>query len=177
MAKATVTKRTSTRKKKVVEPESTWFNKSVFYGMLVLTLASTVTACSMIAGKAFKAPDIQVVDMSPVNTDVILDNPNVVVTRLPDNSITVGDSDAHMTLHKSFNFQGLIDKHVETHHNYSDTETVFKCHNLNGKIYSCKIILIEDVTKQTIDPDIIIPEIKKEIAEPKSKKKSWNPFD
>jgi len=177
MAKATVTKRTSTRKKKVVEPESTWFNKSVFYGMLVLTLASTITACSMIAGKAFKAPDIQVVDINPVNKDVILDNKKVVVTKLPDNSITVGDSDAHMTLHKSFNFQGLIDKHVETHHNYSETETVFKCHNLNGKIYSCKIILIEDVTKKTIDPDIIIPETKKEITEPKSKKKFWNPFD
>jgi hypothetical protein len=167
------------RKKKAVQPESSWFNKSVFYSVCMVALASTVTACSLLTQKidaTNNKPVEEIAIVETVNTDIILDNPNVIVTRLPETIIVEDKVQAHT---HGENGAALMKQHIEQYHNYSETETVFKCHNLNGKIFSCKVILIEDVEQSNlsqVDKEAINEAVVEVVKEEEKKKSIWNPF-
>jgi len=51
------------------QQESVWFNKSVFYAMLLLTTTSVITSCTLLTSKPIK---VKTVTKEPV----VLDIPN-----------------------------------------------------------------------------------------------------
>jgi hypothetical protein len=174
MARTQATTKRKPRKKPVAKQDSVWFNKSVFWAMFLVAISSTITACSLIT-KQIKA-----------------DPATEVIVSLPNETISVPEADGHIHLERNIG-QALMNSHLLQHHQVGELEKVFKCSNLNGKIYTCKVIESVEVAPVKKNPK---PEIKPEAAKaapekavepefvdesvpeevPVKKKKRWNPF-
>ncbi len=171
MARTQAVKRKPQRKKQIEAQESSWFNKSVFWAMFFVACASSITACSLITQ--------QLKSEAAVHS-------GVVKVTLPEDSLA-GTSDAHIHLENNLG-QALINTHLMQHHQVGDLEKVFKCSNLNGKIYTCKVIesvpvkiapqntlkKTEKLTEEK-DPEVE-PEFIDEATPLKPQKKKWEPF-
>ena len=170
MARTQAVKRKPQRKKQIEAEESSWFNKSVFWAMFFVACASSITACSLLT-QQLKSEEVKTVTM-------------------PEDSLSSAP-DGHIHLENNLG-QALINTHLMQHHQVGDLEKVFKCSNLNGKIYTCKVIEsvpVKKPPKDTLKKTEKSPEEKKPEPEPevepefideaaplKPQKKKWEPF-
>lgn len=179
MARTQATTKRKPRKKPVAKQDSVWFNKSVFWAMALVAICSTITACSLITKQINAEPPTEVI--------VSLPNENISV---PTEALK---ADGHIHLEKNIG-AALMNSHLLQHHQVGELEKVFKCSNLNGKIYTCKVIESVEVApvKKNPKPEIVYIKPKAAEAAPEKAvepefvdesvpeevpvKKKWNPF-
>ena len=154
-----VTKKTT----KKAATESSWFNKSVFYSVVVLAICSTATACTLL----LKGLDVN----DRISSGV--DSSPIVVEVAPEVNIEEGSKEPGLAM---ISATDLIANHLAISHSIDGKEILFKCHNLAGALYSCKIV-------QGKAPNLKSDEIPTvEIEEPSVEKeldveeKEWDPF-
>ena len=155
-------------KKKKAQTESNWVNKPVFFALLGLTLASTITACTLI----YRGID----DVGRVSSDVS-DSPAVVeVVPEPiivEKVIEIPQSDAEMLM-----INGLAE-HLQAHHNLKSDEVLFKCASLSSNLYSCKIVQGKEPDPNAEKPEVELPNAEPEKgheANSEKPKERWDPF-
>ena len=145
--------------------ESSWFNKSVFYAMAMLALASTITACSLLTGVLFSDNDTisGSVDSSPIVVEVV-----------PEPKIEDGTKEPSVSI---ISAADLIANHLAISHQIGTDEILFKCHQLAGNLYSCKIVQGKKPDPNAEKPEVEIPNEKPEKGHEASEEKpDWDPF-
>ena len=153
-----------TQKKVIKAEESSWFNKAVFYSVVLVAICSTATACTLILRGLDGNDRISSgVDSSPVVAEVVSEPKIEDGTKEPSVSI-ISAAD-------------LIESHLKISHRIDDKEILFKCHNLAGSLYSCKIVQGKKPDPNVEKPEVEIPKEEPEKGHEASEEKpDWDPF-
>lgn len=151
--------------KKKAQTESNWFNKPVFFALLGLTLASTITACSLIYRGINK-------DVTPTVVDRVVEVPVPSEPIIVEKVVEIPQSDAEMLM-----INGLAE-HINAHHDLKENEVLFKCASLSSNLYSCKIVQGKQPDPNAEKPEVDLPKEEPVGHEANSEKpkKRWDPF-